>query len=538
MNVCVIGTGYVGLVTGASLAYLGHDVTCVDIDPEKVDRLKAGLSPIYEPGIEELLDHGIKTGRLSFTTELNEAMISSEIIYIAVGTPPLPDGSSDLKYLKAAAQGIGRGILANHGKDRYRIIINKSTVPVGCGNWVEMLVREQIRSLVKTSVVGSNGHNEKVSQHILQTREANPAAYSVVGSPRFVSEAAAAGDAFHPDRIVDGAEDNGQRGMMSLFVRKLVDEISTTFTVVSNPEFLKEGTAIKDTFFPDRIVVGANDKRAFTVLKRLYQPLLEQSFVPPKSVGGRPEGFTSVPLVTTDLSSAEMIKYAANAFLAMKISFANEIANICEQTGANMSYVAQGIGLDRRIGAHFLNAGIGWGGSCFGKDISALIQIANEYGYQPELLDAARSVNKRQRHIPVQKLQGALKIIKGKTIGLLGLAFKPDTDDVRDAPSFNIAADLLKMGAQVKVYDPVAMEAFQSQHPDLDLIYTQNVQELAFDCDALIVVTEWQEFRTLNLPALRRLMTGSVLVDGRNIFDPEDARKAGFKYIGIGRAEC
>jgi len=483
MNICIIGTGYVGLVTGASLAYLGNNVTCVDIDSEKIAKLQMGVSPIYEPGIDELIDYGLKTGQLSFTTNLDEAMLSSEVIFIAVGTPPLADGSPDLSYVKAAAQGIGRGILASHGSGLFRIIINKSTVPVGCGNWVEMLVREQVRSHLALLIFGGNGQGSEISQQ----------------------------------------------------VRKLVEEISNTFMVVSNPEFLREGTAIRDTFYPDRIVIGANDERAFRVLKRLYRPILRQSFDPPQSIAPRPPGLSSVPLVTTDLTSAELIKYAANAFLAMKISFANEIANICEQTGANITRVAQGIGLDSRIGARFLNAGVGWGGSCFGKDISALIQIAREYGYRPELLEAARAVNQRQRHILVQKLQGALKIIKGRTIGLLGLAFKPDTDDVRDAPSFNIASELIKMGARVKAYDPVAMKAFQAQHPELDLIYAPSVQELAADCDALVVVTEWDEFRKLDLHALAGLMAGAVVVDGRNIFDVRAATTAGFKYIGIGR---
>ncbi len=483
MNICIIGTGYVGLVTGASLAYLDNSVCCVDIDRQKISRLKAGQSPIFEPGIEELIESGIKAGRLSFTTDLDEAMLNAEVIFIAVGTPPLADGSSDLSYVKSAAQGIGRGILANHGSGLFKIIINKSTVPVGSGNWVEMIVREQVRSLIATSVFKTDIPNNDRSQK----------------------------------------------------VREMVDEISSTFTVVSNPEFLREGTAISDTFYPDRIVIGANDERAFQVLERLYRPLLDQSFDPPPSILSRPKNFGAVPLVTTDLTSAEMIKYAANAFLAMKISFANEIANVCEQTGADILRVMQGIGLDERIGTGFLNAGIGWGGSCFGKDISALIQIAREYNYHPQLLEAVSAVNRRQRSVLIQKLQGALKIIKGRTIGLLGLSFKPNTDDVRDAPSFDIASELVKMGARVKVYDPVAMDSFRAQHPDLDLIYAPNVTELADDCDALVVVTEWEEFRQLDLKSLHREMTGCVLVDGRNVFDAAAATAVGFNYIGIGR---
>jgi UDPglucose 6-dehydrogenase len=341
-----------------------------------------------------------------------------------------------------------------------------------------MLIREQIRTLLKISAVAGNGHS-------------------------------------------------------GTHARNLVNEISESFSVVSNPEFLKEGSAIKDTFFPDRIVIGSNDQRALDRLTELYRPILDQTFAPPSSIS-RPRGLRSVPLVTTDLASAEMIKYAANSFLAVKISFANEIANICEQTGADVTRVMHGIGLDQRIGTRFLRAGAGWGGSCFGKDVSALIQMAGEYGYSAELLHAARSVNDRQRHLVIQKLQSALKIIKGRTIGLLGLAFKPNTDDVRDAPSFDIASDLIRLGARVKVYDPVAMRAFRAQHPDLDLIYTPHAQELVTDCDALVIVTDWQEFRALNLDTLCHLMSGSVLIDGRNIFNAREAGEAGFHYIGIG----
>jgi UDPglucose 6-dehydrogenase len=483
MNICLIGTGYVGLVTGTCLAYLGHDVTCVDLDVEKIEMLRTGRAPFYEPGIEELIEDGLRGGHLSFTTNLDEAMPSSEIIFIAVGTPPRADGSPDLSYLKAVAQGVGRAILASRGIRPFRIIINKSTVPVGCGNWVEMLIREQVHSLLKTSAVGGNGHCATLESH----------------------------------------------------VRDVVNEISESFTVVSSPEFLREGSAIRDTFFPDRIVIGASDERALNRLTELYRPILDQTFDPPSSIVPRPAELKSVPLVATDLASAEMIKYAANAFLAMKISFANEMANICEQTGADIRRVMHGIGLDQRIGARFLNAGAGWGGSCFGKDVSALIQMAGEYGYRPELLYATRSVNHRQRRLVIQKLQGALKILKGRTIGLLGLAFKPETDDVRDAPSFDIASELFRMGARVKVFDPVAMKAFRAHYPELDLIYTPNVQELAADCDALVVVTGWREFRTLNLRMLCQSMNGSVLIDGRNIFDPQEAVEAGFHYQGIGR---
>jgi UDPglucose 6-dehydrogenase len=304
--------------------------------------------------------------------------------------------------------------------------------------------------------------------------------------------------------------------------------------VASNPEFLREGSAIADTFYPDRIVVGANDNYATERLRALYEPIIEQTFSEPSSAA-RPSGFTAVPVVTTDLASAEMIKYAANAFLATKISFANEIANICERVGADIKEVVRGFGLDSRIGPKFLNAGVGWGGSCFGKDVSALIDIAKEYGYDPELLSSTVSVNKRQRSIPVQKLQESLKIIKGKTIGLLGLAFKPETDDLRDAPALEIARQLLEMGARIKVYDPIAAQACRNQQPDLKVEYADNALSLAEDCDALVIVTEWEEFRHLDLIGISEVMKGKVLIDGRNILDPQAVEAAGFKYRGIGR---
>ena len=493
MNICVIGTGYVGLVTGASLAFLGNDVTCVDIDSEKIEKLQTGISPIYEPGIEELLETGISTGRLWFTTDLEAGAANADVIYIAVGTPPQPDGGPDLSQVKAAAKSIGRAILDNYRGDFFRVIINKSTVPVGSGNWVEMLVRQEIKDSLQKRASANNVSADNGNNH-------------------------------------GKANGNGHRTEQPFF-----DQVATTFTVVSNPEFLKEGTAISDTFYPDRIVVGANNPRAFRILNELYRPLLEQNFEPPLCIAPRPDEVTTVPMLATDLASAEMIKYAANSFLAMKISFINEIANICEHSGADVGRVAEGIGLDGRIGRKFLNAGVGWGGSCFGKDVSALIEIAEEYGYKPQLLQAAREVNSRQRQVVIQKLQNALRIIKGKTIGILGLAFKPDTDDVRDAPSLDIAAALVKMGARVKVYDPVAMESFQINNPDLEVVYALNVEDLAADCDAVLVVTDWDEFRRFDLKNLYQLMAGNVLVDGRNIFEPEKAAQSGFRYIGIGR---
>ena len=458
MQVTVIGTGYVGSVTGACLAYLGHHVTCVDTDQNKIAKWKLGQAPIYEPYLDELIALAVRRGGIEFTTELDEAARASDVIFIAVGTPPLPNGGANLIYLEAAARGIGAAI----DDSRFRVVVNKSTVPVGSGNLVETLVREGIA-------------------------EAKPN-----------------------------------------------DRHKIAFGVASNPEFLREGSAVSDSLYPDRIVVGTSDQQTLNTMRELYAPLIQQSFNPPAGVP-RPEGLTKAPFVSTTLTSAEMIKYASNAFLAMKIGFANEMANICERVGAEATEVMQGIGLDSRIGAKFLNAGVGWGGSCFAKDIQALVQTAGEYGYHSRLLQATMDVNTAQRMMVIQKLQEKLYILKGRTIGLLGLAFKPDTDDLRDAPALHIAERLLQMGARVKAYDPIAMKVCQELHPNLKIRYCESPRETAEESDALVLVTEWNEFRRLPLEELARSMAKPILVDGRNIFQPETAIAAGFDYTGIGR---
>jgi UDPglucose 6-dehydrogenase len=455
MHVTVIGTGYVGTVTGACLAYLGHHVTCVDTDAGKIARLRRGESPIYEPHLETMLSLGAERGGLEFTTELSAAVRASDVIFIAVGTPPLPSGEANLTYLEAAARNIG----ASMDDSRFRVVVNKSTVPVGSGNLVEALVREGI------------------------------------------------GEAGQPGKI--------------------------RFGVASNPEFLREGSAVGDSLYPDRIVVGG-DAATLAVMRELYEPLVAQVFTPPPGVS-RPSSLISVPLLTTSLTSAEMIKYAANAFLAMKIGFANEIANICERVGAEAPEVMAGIGLDSRIGGKFLYPGVGWGGSCFGKDIQSLLHTAKEYGYSSRLLAATLEVNTAQRQMIIQKLQEKLFILKGRTIGLLGLAFKPDTDDLRDAPALHIAERLLQMGARVKAYDPIANHACREQRPDLKIRLCDTVLELASETDALVLVTEWSQFHDLDLPGLARVMNTAVLVDGRNFFVPETAIAAGFDYTGVGR---
>ncbi|MGD0497090.1 MAG: UDP-glucose/GDP-mannose dehydrogenase family protein [Bryobacteraceae bacterium] len=459
MRITVIGTGYVGLVTGACLAYLGHRVTCVDTDEAKIDKLRRGESPIYEPHLDDLLRLAADRGGIDFTTGLAGPAAASDVIFIAVGTPSLASGEADLSYLEAAARSVGAAMDGS----RYRVVVNKSTVPVGSGNLVETLVRE-------------------------------------------------------------GMSDARRAGTPEVH-----------FGVASNPEFLREGSAVADSLYPDRIVVGAADGKALETMRELYRPLVEQRFDPPPGAP-RPAPMGAVKLMATTLTSAEMIKYAANAFLTLKIGFANEMANICERVGAEGPEVMDGIGLDSRIGAKFLSPGVGWGGSCFGKDVRALLHTAREYGYEGKLLQASLDVNAAQRHMVIQKLQERLFILKGRTIGLLGLAFKPDTDDLRDAPSLHIAERLLQMDARVKAYDPIAMPACREQRPDLRIRYCESARELAEGADALVVVTEWREFRALDLKELAKVMATPILIDGRNLFHPEEAVAAGFDYTGVGRS--
>jgi UDPglucose 6-dehydrogenase len=459
MNVTVIGVGYVGAVTGACLAFLGHRVTCVDVSEARIKKLQEGQSPIYEPGLEELILLAKERGEISFDTDVAKAVKDSDVIFIAVGTPSLPSGETNLAYLESAARTVGAAMEPG----RFYVVVNKSTVPVGCGNLVETLVREGVM-------------------------QANP---------------------------------EGAAGF--------------TFAVASNPEFLREGSAIHDSLYPGRIVLGSSSSRALSTLRKLYQPLTEQRFADP-SFAPRPAGMTEVPIVSTSLQSAEMIKYSANAFLALKIGFANEMANICERVGADVVEVMNGIGLDSRIGRGFLNAGIGWGGSCFGKDVSSLLHTASEYGYDARILAASIAVNKLQRGVVIQKLQEKLFILKGRTIALLGLAFKPDTDDMRDAPSIQIAERLLGMGARVRVFDPIAMETCRSQNPQLPLTYCDDAFSAATGADAVVLVTEWPVFAELDLTQLASRMRRTVLIDGRNLFSPEKAADAGFDYTGIGRS--
>lgn len=462
MKVAVIGTGYVGITTGVTLAYAGHHVTCVDVNPAKLALLKAGKAPIYEPGLEELM--ALAAERLAFTDSYAEAVPEADVIFIAVGTPPLPDGNPDLQYLQAAAAGIGE-----HLGDHFTVVVNKSTVPIGSGNWVEALVHEAF-------------------------------------------EASSRGDS----RVAGRSKLSQER-----------------LAVASNPEFLREGSALHDSLYPDRVVVGAEDQRALETLYTLYRPILEQTFTAPSFIP-RPEGLQAVPFIATDLTSAELIKYSANAFLALKISFINEIANLAERVGADVTQIAKGIGLDARIGTRFLQAGIGWGGSCFGKDTAALVATAQDYGLSMPIVEAAREVNYRQRERIVEKLLAELKILKGRTIGLLGLAFKPNTDDLRDAPALDIARRLLERGARVRVHDPVAMENTRREHPHLALSYCETPEQVAEEADALVLVTEWAVYRELPWESIARRMRRAVLVDGRNFLDRSQMAGLGFRYVGIG----
>ena len=433
MHIAVIGSGYVGLVTGACFAEFGVDVICVDVAVEKIERLKNGESPIYEPGLDQLLQKNLKAGRLSFTTDIAAAIKQSLVIFIAVGTPPKPDGSADLSFVENVAEAI-----ADH-MDSYKVVATKSTVPVGTG--------------------------KRIAQIITQ-RQSKP----------------------------------------------------IEFSVVSNPEFLREGAAIADFMRPDRVVIGGSDPQAIAIMRDLYRPLY----------------LIETPFVTTSLEGAELIKYAANAFLATKISFINEIANLCEVVGCDVHDVARAIGMDRRIGSKFLHAGPGFGGSCFPKDTAALSVIGRQYSSPTRIVDAVMEVNRLQRlaMIPkIEKLTGG--DLKGKRIAVLGLAFKPETDDMRDAPSLDIIEGLVENGATVVAFDPVAQSEAEKMLPRIE--YAANEYDAATDADALVFVTEWNQFRALDMKRIMALMKVPRIADLRNIYTPSDMREMGFEYVGVGR---
>jgi UDPglucose 6-dehydrogenase len=453
-RVGVIGAGYVGLVTGACLAHVGHRVVCVDKDVRRLEGLSEGRMPIYEPGLEEMVVAAMHSSRLRFSTDPTELAHEVDIVFIAVDTPQGGNGAADLSSVAKVAKSIGRA-LSQVERTRPLVVVNKSTVPVGSGNYVSMLLQE-------------------------------------------------------------GAAEAGNGAV--------------EYQVVSNPEFLREGSAVYDYLFPDRIVLGSNKREALDTMRALYEPIIEQSFTTQRD----PRPKAAVPFVTTDLASAEMIKYAANAFLATKISFINEVANLCELVGADVGSVAHGIGLDERIGRRFLSAGIGWGGSCFPKDIAALRSIAREYEYEPAILDAAVAVNERQRKRVIAKLQRELHTLKGKRVALLGLTFKPNTDDLRDAPSLEIARALEQRGARVIGYDPVAGKKALGLVPELKIVF--DPYEALSGAHATVVVTEWEQVRALDLERAAALMEPpKLLVDGRNAYEPGEVRATGIHYQGFGR---
>ncbi len=436
MKIAIVGSGYVGLVTGTCFSEVGIDVVCVDIDQKKIENLKNGIVPIFEPGLEDMLHRNMKKGRLSFTTSIAEALVDAEVLFIAVGTPPDEDGSADLRYVLAVARDCGRYM------NDYLLVVTKSTVPVGTASKVRAALQEE-----------------------LQKRD-----------------------------------------------------VDISFDVASNPEFLKEGAAIDDFLKPDRIVVGLDSDRAEELMKSLYKPF---------TLNGH-------PVIFMDITSAEMTKYAANSMLATKISFMNDIANLCEIVGADINMVRKGIGSDSRIGTKFIYPGIGYGGSCFPKDVQALIRTADEFGYQLRVLKAVEAVNKDQKSVMFNKILNYFKgDVKNKTIAIWGLSFKPQTDDMREAPAVVIINKLLEAGAKVKTYDPVAMQEAKHQLGET-VTYSEDQYEALIDADCLALVTEWPEFKFPNFKIVKKLLNSPVVFDGRNIYDQFEMKRNGFEYFCIG----
>ncbi len=432
MQIAVIGTGYVGLVTGACFAEFGVDVTCVDIDEEKINGLSAGEMPIYEPGLEQLVTKNTQAGRLRFTTDIKQAVEQALVIFLAVGTPPKSDGSPDMSFVESAVRSV-----AEH-MNGYKVIVTKSTVPIGTGEHIRQLVSDNQKS-------------------------------------------------------------------------------KFNFGVVSNPEFLREGAAINDFMRPDRVVIGSRDEEAVAIMRDLYRPLY----------------LIEAPFVVTSIEAAELTKYAANAFLATKISFINEVANLCDRIGCDVHDVAKAIGMDRRIGSKFLHPGPGFGGSCFPKDTQALSSVARQFGCDSLIVDSVIEVNRRQRRAMLPKIEKLVGGLEGKTIAVLGLAFKPETNDIREAPALDIIKDLLNAGARVRAYDPVAMIETAELLPEVN--YADDEYSAVTGADALVLVTEWNQFRALDMKRIHDLMKTGKVADLRNIYEPEDMRELGFEYVGIGR---
>ena len=435
MNIAIVGTGYVGLVSGTCFAEMGAHVTCVDVDAQKIEKLKNGIMPIYEPGLEELVKRNVEFERLQFTTDLTEVLDDVEVVFSAVGTPPDEDGSADLKYVLAVARQFGQNI------NKYTILVTKSTVPVGTAKKVKAAIQAEL----------------------------------------------------------------DKRG------------VDVPFDVASNPEFLKEGAAIKDFMSPDRVVVGTESEKAKEVMTRLYRPLMLQNF----------------RVIFMDIPSAEMTKYAANAMLATRISFMNDIANLCERVGANVDSVRKGIGTDTRIGSKFLYAGCGYGGSCFPKDVKALVHTGLDNDYHMEVIEAVERVNEKQKSIVYDKIIKAVGDVKGKTIAVIGLSFKPETDDMREAPALVVIEKLLADGASIRVFDPIAMDECKRRIGDV-VTYCKNMYDAADGADVFALMTEWRQFRMPSWNVIKKVMTGNVVVDGRNIYDRAELEEQGFVYTRIG----
>lgn len=432
MHIAVIGTGYVGLVTGACFAEFGVDVTCVDVDVEKVNKLNNGVIPIYEPGLDKIVEKNSAAGRLHFTTSITEAVEQAQVVFLAVGTPPKEDGSPDMSYYQQAAKDVAGAM------NGYKVLVTKSTVPVGTGKWLREFVSENLK-------------------------------------------------------------------------------FQTEFGVASNPEFLREGAAIEDFMRPDRVVIGSNESRAIDVMKELYRPLY----------------LIETPIVITSLEAAELIKYAANAFLATKITFINEIANLCDAIGCDVHDVARGMGMDNRIGRKFLHPGPGYGGSCFPKDTRALTTVADAFGVETRIVDAVIEANDRQRDAMIPKIEKLVGSLDGKKIGLLGLSFKPETDDMRESPAIEIVGEMIRRGASVKAYDPVAMD--EARHHISGIDYATDEYDAIAGADALVIVTEWNQFRALDMEKVKELLNSPKIADLRNIYEPADMREMGFEYVGVGR---
>jgi len=432
MHIAVIGTGYVGLVTGACFAEFGVDVTCVDVDTVKIEKLNNGVIPIYEPGLDQIVEKNVKAGRLHFTTDIKSAVEGARVVFLAVGTPPKEDGSPDMSFYRQAAKDVAGAM------NGYKVLVTKSTVPIGTGKWLRKFVTENLKT-------------------------------------------------------------------------------QTCFGVASNPEFLREGAAIDDFMRPDRVVIGSNEDEAIEVMKELYRPLF----------------LIETPIVITSLEAAELIKYAANAFLATKITFINEVANLCDAIGCDVHDVARGMGMDNRIGRKFLHPGPGYGGSCFPKDTRALTTVADQFGVETRIVDAVIEANERQRDAMLPKIEKLVGDLKGTKIAVLGLSFKPETDDMRESPAIDIVHAMIKRGATVRAFDPVAMD--EAKHFLNGIEYATDEYDAIDGADALIIITEWNQFRALDMEKVKQLLKAPKIADLRNIYEPADMRELGFEYVGVGR---